>query len=95
MDMKRHFGGGQGREVCAQAGKIISRDLGLGVASSDSRKAVIHPDGKTVKNIRTTVLFVEQTRGGSMAAALKRIEERLSPMLGYHIKIEEKAETKL
>ena len=41
----------------------------------------------------TSVMFVEQTRGGTLALALRQKMETLAPMLGYRFRIVEKAGT--
>jgi hypothetical protein len=51
---------------------------------------------KVQETLRTTsVLFVEQTRGGSLARSLKLVESRLSTMMGFHFRVVEKAGSKL
>ena len=43
----------------------------------------------------TTVMFVEQTRGGLLAARLKEVEQRLVEMTGFHVKMVERGGVKL
>ena len=76
--------GGTGREDVPTVPK--------GVAKQSGRRGVPHPEEKLHT---ATVLFVEQSRGGSLAKCLKDVVGRLSPMLGFNIKVEEKAGTKL
>jgi hypothetical protein len=55
------------------------------------------PKTKTGKeDIRTTsVLFVEQTRKGELAANLRQVEQRLQELTGFHIKVVERGGSKL
>ena len=63
------------------------------------------PNPKSTQNQRTkpppkelkirTVLFVEQSRGGSLAKAVKGVVDRIAPIIGYKIKVQERGGTKL
>ena len=55
------------------------------------------PKTKTGKeDIRTTsVLFVEQTRKGELAANLRQVGQRLQELTGFHIKVVERGGSKL
>ena len=72
--------------------------LDKGVATRGEGRDVTHPTRKkgNTEELRTTsVHFVEQTRGGSLETSLKKVMERLTPMLGFKIKIVENAGTRL
>ena len=50
----------------------------------------------SVEELRTkTVLFVEQTRGGALAKMLREVMARIETMMGFRIKIVERAGTSL
>ena len=61
---------------------------------NQSKKAVPNPKkagGPHQEKFRTaTVLFVEQTRGGSLAKEMKGVVGRLTPMLGARIRVVER-----
>ena len=53
---------------------------------------------KQSKNVQPkiiSVMFAEQTRGGTLALALRQKMESLAPMLGYRFRIVENAGTTL
>ena len=70
---------------------VLNSNVAEGVAISS--RAVPNPKPNSLK-VRT-VLFVEQTKGVQLAKGLRGVVDRLAPMLGFKIKIQEKGGTKL
>ena len=52
------------------------------------------PNPKKELKVRT-VLFVEHTRGGGLAKSLKGVLERIAPILGFKVRVQERGGTKL
>jgi hypothetical protein len=83
----------------------ISLDKGLATESNANPELEYTPPSidtqhkKKIKNDRSiktrSVLFVEQTRGGKLMKLLKETQSRLTGMLGFKLKIEERGGTKL
>ena len=62
----------------------------------ESGRAMPHPKKAKMEEVRTaSVLFVEQSRGGTLATCMKKVIERLTPMLGFKVKVQENAGTRL
>ena len=60
--------------------------------SPSNNECRVPPATPRQNNIRTTsVLFVEQSKGGSLAKSIRETITRLSPMLGFNIKVVENA----
>ena len=79
---------------------IIPTSNPSGRTSSNSKFTITPKDAgsnKSSNNIpkTTSVLFVEQSKGGSLAAVLRKKIECLAPMLGYRFRVVESAGTKL
>ena len=76
----------------------IARDANGGFPKHGGAEAMPKKKKQENKNTQpkiTSVMFVEQTRGGTLALALRQKMESLAPMLGYRFRIVENAGTAL
>ena len=93
-------GDGRGQESTSdQAGNPSSQSQKRRQPSShkgdQEKKIPVQKAGKPVQPQITSVINVEQTRGGALASVLRKKMENLAPMLGFRFRVIESAGTSL